>query len=104
METINSLILKRETLVTELEKTLTAAAELHAEALQALIDLRRAAKDAGIGNNALPGELDPGDFQARIYDFFRSKSIGIPVKSLSEQCVKEHGAVRSRLDRIKGRK
>jgi len=103
METINSLILKRETLVTELEKTLTAAAELHAEALQTLIDLRRTAKDAGLENRNLPGELDPGDFQVRVYEFFRSKSIGIPVKSLSEQSVKEHGALRSRLALMGGK-
>lgn len=104
MKNINDLILKRETLVDELEKTLTTAAELHAEALDTLVALRRSAKDAGLENRNLPGELDPGDFQVRVYEFFRAKSVGIPAGSLAGQVTKEHGALRSRLDRIKGRK
>lgn len=103
MKNINDLILKRETLISDLEKTLTTAAELHAEALQALIDLRRAAKDSGLDNRTLPGELDPGDFQVRVYEFFRAKSVGIPAGSLIEQTAKEHSGLRSRLKRLGGK-
>ena len=102
-DTIGDIILRRELAVTELEKTLTAAAELHAEALQALIDLRRAAKDSGLDNRNLPGELDPGDFQVRVYEFFRAKSVGIPAGSLAGQVTKEHGALRTRLNRLGGK-
>lgn len=104
MGSIADIILRRELAVTELEKTLTAAAELHAEAFQTLVALRSAAKDEGLENRNLPGEMDPGDFQARVYEFFRAKSIGLPVGSLADQITKEHKALRTRLARVEGRK